>query len=103
MGHEWVHLLDSCSCNNDCKNQSFNANDPEGKKKACDYVACSEIRAYSYVDCRDKPPGEFKACVSAGAKASVKSVGCDEGAVDALYDTCVVPQGTPVTFPPPIR
>jgi RHS repeat-associated protein len=103
MGHEWVHLLDSCSCNNDCKNQSFNANDPEGKKKACDYVACSEIRAYSYVDCRDKPPGEFKACVIDGAKASVKSVGCDEGAVDALYDTCVVPQGTPVTFPPPVR
>ena len=103
MAHEWVHLLDSCSCNNDCKNQSYKANDPEGKKKACDYVACTEIRAYSYVDCRDKPPGDFKACVIAGAKASVKSVGCDESAVDSLFDTCVVPQETPITFPPAVR
>jgi RHS repeat-associated protein len=45
--HEFVHALDSCSCNNDCGQSTF-FDTESGRASACETLACAEIRAYSY-------------------------------------------------------
>ena len=104
IAHEFVHALDSCSCNNNCKELTYIENDDDSRKNSCRYMACTELRAYSYVDCRNEPAANFEKCVKDGAKASMSLTACasETHLVDDLFDTCVIKQRQPITFPPPV-
>jgi hypothetical protein len=47
----------------------------------------------------------FEKCVKDGAKGSMSLItpcATETHLVDDLFDTCVIKQGQPITFPPPV-
>jgi len=101
LRHEFVHALDSCTCNsNSSQRKTSPPEEKEGFKKACEVRACTEIRAWSYINCRAVGAHDFDLCVLNGASSNMGN--CDKKFVDDLFETCVIRPNQDITFPPPV-
>ncbi len=102
LSHEMIHAMDFCTCDNNCAGSMPppKGGGPKEKNRYCEHMACTELRAYSFINCRNLPADQFKKCVVDGAKSSLPKI-CDPKLVENLFDTCAIKQGEPITFPPP--
>jgi RHS repeat-associated protein len=102
LNHEVIHAMDFCTCDNNCDGSMPppKGSGPKEKNRFCEHMACTEIRAYSFMECRNVPAADFEKCVIDKAKARLPKI-CDPKIVENLFGTCAIKQGDPLTFPPP--
>ena len=102
LRNEFVKSLDYCTCNNNCKHSYADLTDPKQLADFCEYASCTEIRAWSYANCRNVPAADFEKCVRDGAFGSLNGR-CPKKTFDAVYNKCVIKQGQPIGYPPPVQ
>jgi RHS repeat-associated protein len=99
LNHEVIHAMDFCTCDNNCDGSMPppKGSGPKEKNRFCEHMACTEIRAYSFMECRNVPAADFEKCVIDKAKARLPKI-CDPKIVENLFGTCAIKQVHPA-FP----
>lgn len=101
LRYEFVHALGSCTFNSHCsQRRTPSTEEKEEFKKACGVKACTEIRAWSYVNCRDVRGHDFDLCVLNGASNAMGN--SDKKLVDDFFEKCVIRPSKDITYPPPV-